>query len=130
MRDLPSTLEILSSQQADDPHEMQIDMVTRGEQDRLAAVLGWALRDFVQMRWTKDRVAADAAATVVAPESMDLPLGDIYAGQDFPLVAEWTQEGLRGKALWRWVLYREAPAHPPTENVVLWVRADQSLVAP
>ena len=130
LRSLPATLEILSSQQADDPHELEIDVVTEGEQHDLTPLLGWALRDFVQLRWVEDRVPADAAPAVVAPEALELPLGESYAGQDFPLIARWTPQGLSGKPLWRWLLYREATAAPPMESVVLWVRTDQAVVKP
>ena len=122
LRSLPSTLEILSSQRADDPHELEVDVVTEGEQDRLTALLGWALRDFVQLRWVEDGVPVDSAPAVVATESLELPLGESYAGQDFPLIAKWTPRGLSGKPLWRWLLYREATAAPPMESVVLWVK--------
>ncbi|MDH7487636.1 MAG: glycosyltransferase family 39 protein [Anaerolineae bacterium] len=122
MRSLPATLEILSSQRANDPHELAVDVVTAGEDDRLTPLLGWALRDFVRLRWVEKGVTADAAAVVVAPERLELPLGEGYAGQDFPLIARWTPQGLSGKPLWRWLLYREATAAPPMESVVLWVR--------
>ncbi len=122
LRSLPSTLEILSSQRADDPHELEVDVVTEGEQDRLTALLGWTLRDFVQLRWVEDGVPVDSASAVVATESLELPLGESYAGQDFPLIAKWTPQGLSGKLLWRWLLYREATAAPPMESVVLWVK--------
>ena len=125
MRSLPATLEVLSSLQADDPHEIPIDMVTVNEGDRLAPVLGWALRDFGQVRWVSDGILGAAATVVVATESQEVPVGDTYAGQDFPMIVEWNPLSLRGKALWRWLLYREAPAAPPAENVVLWVSTVQ-----
>lgn len=125
MRSLPATLEILSAQRANDPHELAVDVLTRGAGDRLTPLLGWALRDFVRLRWVEKSVTADAAAVVVAPEALELPLGESYAGQDFPLIAWWTPQGLSGKPLWRWLLYREATAAPPMESVVLWVRREQ-----
>ena len=125
MRSLPATLEVLSSLQADDPHEIPIDMVTVTEGDRLAPVLGWALRDFGQVRWVSDGILGAAAAAVVATESQEVPVGETYAGQDFPVIVVWNPLSLRGKALWRWLLYREAPAAPLAENVVLWVSTIQ-----
>jgi 4-amino-4-deoxy-L-arabinose transferase-like glycosyltransferase len=125
MRMLPATLEILSSQQADDPHEIPLDMVTESENDRLAPVLGWALRDFVHIRWVRDGILGSAAETVVAPESLEVPVGETYAGQDFAMIDRWSPQGLRGKALLRWLLYREAPAAPLADNAVLWVSTGQ-----
>jgi len=125
MRTLPGTLEVLSSLQADDPHEIPVDMVTESEGDRLAPVLGWALRDFGQVRWVSDGILGTAAGVVIATESLDVAVGETYAGQDFPIVVQWTPLSLRGKALYRWLLYREAPAAPPAENVVLWVSTGQ-----
>jgi uncharacterized protein (TIGR03663 family) len=122
MRRLPATLEILSAERVGDPHEMAVDIVTLGQQDQLTPMLGWALRDFAALRWTEERLPKEARAVVVAPEALELPLGDTYAGQDFPLVATWSPEDLRGRPLWRWLLYREGTAAPPSENVILWVR--------
>ncbi len=76
----------------------------------------------MQLRWVEDGVPVDSASAVVATESLELPLGESYAGQDFPLIAKWTPQGLNGKPLWRWLLYREATAAPPMESVVLWVK--------
>jgi hypothetical protein len=124
MRSLPESLEKLSSQEADDPHELIVNVVTEGEGERLTATLGWALREFRELRWTVGRIGAEDAPAVVSPAALDLPLGETYAGQDFPLVATWAPTGLSGKSWWRWLLYREATAAPPTEDVVLWVRTD------
>jgi len=121
MRSLPSTLEVLSSQRAGDPHELRVDVVV-DERNRLMPVLGWALRDFVRLRWVQEGMPPEPALAVIAPEPLELPLGEKYAGQVFPLIARWGPQGLKGKALWRWLLYREATAAPPMESVVLWVR--------
>jgi hypothetical protein len=130
MRSLPSTLETLSANQVGDPHALPVDVVTRPGSDELQPLLGWALREFSHLRWSDRHLPSDPHLAVVASESLDLPIGESYAGQDFPLVTEWSPRELADKSLWRWILFREAPAAPPASNAVLWVRATTELVTP
>jgi len=130
MRSLPMTLETLSANQVGDPHAMPIDVVTRPGSDELQPVLGWVLKEFSHLRWNDRHLPSDPHLAVVAPELLDLPIGESYAGQDFPLVTEWSPRELTDKSLWRWILFREAPAAPLASKAVLWVRATTELVTP
>jgi hypothetical protein len=63
-----------------------------------------------------------AAVTLAA---QDLPIGETFRGQGFPLHTYWSPWALRGQALVRWLLFNQASLPVVDQEVVLWVAGSQ-----
>ncbi len=50
--------------------------------------------------------------------------GGATSGQSFRLAQSWTPDGLRGRALWRWLLFGQFDALQGEQRAVLWVQAE------
>ncbi len=50
--------------------------------------------------------------------------GGAYSGQSFRLAQSWAPDGLRGRALWRWLLFGQFDALQGEQRAVLWMQAD------
>lgn len=84
-------------------------------------VVGWYLRDFGQKLVVEDLVTQPGTTAAVSLAAQDLPIGEIFRGQGFPLRTHWAPWGLGGKDLVRWLLFDEASEPVVDQEVVLWV---------
>ena len=66
-----------------------------------------------------------ASAAAVTLAAQDLPIGETFRGQGFPLRAHWLPWGLSGQKLVRWLLFTEGSEPAIDQEVVLWVTAGQ-----
>jgi hypothetical protein len=92
-----------------------------------SGALAWALRDFVNVRYTNSLSAAITAPIVITPgELMDPLLGSQYLGQRFNF--ELTRSPLPADLPARigYLLFRKIPI--TATQLVLWARADAQLV--
>jgi hypothetical protein len=64
-----------------------------------------------------------AAVTLARQE---LPIGEAYRGQGFPLRAHWLPWGLWGQRLVRWLLFTDANLPTVDQEVVLWVASSSN----
>jgi uncharacterized protein (TIGR03663 family) len=117
---LVERLEALSLQKAGAAHELPftLDAAT-------GPVVAWYLRDFGQqvvVEGLSDPPDTIAAVTLAA---QDLPIGETFRGQGFPLRTHWLPWGLRGQALVRWLLFNQGSLPVVDQEVVLWVVGSQ-----
>jgi predicted membrane-bound mannosyltransferase len=91
-----------------------------------AGIMGWLLRDFVNVQYIETAEAARAQPVALLPPSDSAPaLGGAYVGQTFVLTRTWSETALQGLDFLPWwtqgrVRTRPAPSFAP----VLWLRQD------
>ena len=67
------------------------------------------------------------AAPGDSPSARPSPTGSggATSGQSFRVAQSWAPDGLRGRALWRWLLFGQFDALQGEQRAVLWVQAEQ-----
>ncbi len=150
VRNLASNVHLLSAYRTGDANQMPVLVQMRGTPD---PVLGWYLRHLRNLRWVlapEVSSAVVAGAPLVITQGLDVNdqqlvdyMGSRYlvhgrwlpstlvaiqetapAGQVFPEQIEYAWRAwLRN--LFRWITYRKVQMIPPTEAVVLWVKAGE-----
>jgi uncharacterized protein (TIGR03663 family) len=88
---------------------------------RTGPVVEWYLRDFGQRQVVEELSGEPGTAAAVSLAAQDLPIGDTFRGQGFPLRTHWLPWGLRADALVNWLLFNEAGEPVIDQEVVLWV---------
>lgn len=89
--------------------------------------LQWQLRDYKWLTQVNSIVESPGTTAIITPastegEESDFGLGEAYIGQDFALDALWSPVGMQPKALIKWLIFREGPERPQSNQVVLWLR--------
>jgi len=112
IRNLVEALEDLSNQRERDRHSIGITLL--GENP----VLLWYLRGFPNIDLVS-AVTGHIATPVVVTSQEELPLPN-YRGQRFRLWSFWPSQGLGGRALLEWYLFREG-LPPLTHDIIMWV---------
>ncbi len=82
-------------------------------------LLRWYLRD---AKVTEVPGASENSRIIVALADAPLPLSDAYSGRSFRLAQSWTPVGLKGGALWRWLIFGHYGQPLQQERAVVWVR--------
>ena len=118
VRYLVTELETLSETRLNDIHALPVTV-----EAQTGPVVAWYLRNF-RKQTTVDSLAnqpappdTPAAVTLAAQE---LPIGETFRGQSFPLHAYWQPWGLDGRQWLRWFLFVEAPQPVVDREAVLW----------
>jgi hypothetical protein len=88
---------------------------------RTGPVVEWYLRDFGQRQVVEELSGEPGTTAAVSLASQDLPIGETFRGQGFPLRTHWLPWGLRGDSLVDWLLFNEAGEPVIDQEVVLWV---------
>ncbi len=112
IRNLVEALESLSNQRERDRHSIGITLL--GENPALF----WYLRAFPNTDLISTVTGHIITPVVITPQE-ELPLPN-YRGQRFRLWSFWPSQGLGGKALLEWYLYREG-LPPLTRDIIMWV---------
>ena len=112
IRNLVEALESLSNQRERDRHSIGITLL--GENPALL----WYLRGFPNTDFISTVTEHITTPVVITPQE-ELPLPN-YRGQRFRLWSFWPSQGLGGRALLEWYLYREG-LPPPTRDIIMWV---------
>lgn len=112
IRNLVEALESLSNQLERDRHSIGITLL--GE----TPALFWYLRVFPNTDLVSTVTGHITTPVVITPQE-ELPLPN-YRGQRFRLWSFWPSQGLGGRALWEWYLYREG-LPPLTRDIIMWV---------
>jgi len=60
-----------------------------------------------------------------SPRPSPAERGGATSGQSFRVAQSWAPDGLRGRALWRWLLFGQFDALQGEQRAVLWVQAEQ-----
>jgi hypothetical protein len=84
-------------------------------------VVAWYLRDFQNKTVAEGLSTPPETVAAVTLAAQDLPIGETFRGQGFPLRAHWQPWGLWGQPLIRWLLFNEASQPEVDQEVVLWV---------
>jgi len=112
IRNLVEALESLSNQRERDRHSIGITLL--GEDPALL----WYLRAFPNTDPISTITEHITTPVVITPQE-ELPLPN-YMGQRFRLWSSWPSQGLDGRALLKWYLYREGLA-PLIRDIIMWV---------
>jgi len=112
IRNLAEALESLSNQRERDRHSIGITLL--GENPALF----WYLRGFPNTDLISTITEHITTPVVITPQE-ELPLPN-YMGQRFRLWSFWPPQGLGGRALLEWYLYREGLV-PLTRDIIMWV---------
>lgn len=114
-------LEELSQSRSGDVHtlEVTVDAAT-------GPVVGWYLRDFTRLDIVEGLSGPPATGVAVTLATADLPIGEAFRGQGYPLRWHWLPWGLWGQDLMRWLLFGEGSLPTIDQEVVLWVSGTQS----
>jgi uncharacterized protein (TIGR03663 family) len=115
---LVERLEALSLQKAGDAHTLPftVDAAT-------GPVVAWYLRDFGQHTVVEGLSAPPDTIAAVTLAAQDLPIGETFRGQGFPLRTHWLPWDLWGQGLVRWLLFNEGSLPVVDQEVVLWISA-------
>lgn len=116
VRLLVKQLEKLSQAQVGDLHALPItvDVAT-------GPVVAWYVRDFEKQTTVDGLSAPPETVAALTPARQDLPIGETFRGQGFPLHSYWLPWGLWGQSLVRWLLFTEGSLPVVDQEVVLWV---------
>ncbi|NIV40224.1 MAG: hypothetical protein GWN58_65725 [Anaerolineae bacterium] len=87
-------------------------------------VVAWYLRDFGQQVVVEDLYAQPDTMAAVSLAAQDLPIGETFRGQSFPLRMQWLPWGLGGRDVVRWLLFAEVGQPSVEQEVVLWVMGE------
>ncbi len=127
-RELTTNLVRLASQRGGDIQDLQVALIAPpgGEP---SPVLRWLTRDAqvrqaggIAVEDTAGSVQGDAIYISLADDAP--PQAEGYSGRSYRIAQTWTPDGLRGKALWSWLLYGHVDALDGEQRAIVWVRAD------
>ena len=121
-------LERLASQRGGDLQDLPVVLITPpgGEASPL---LRWLTRD-AQVRQAGGIAVEDTPgggqgdAVFVSLAGDAPPQAEGYSGRSYRIAQTWTPDGLRGKALWSWLLYGHVDTLDGEQRAIVWVHAD------
>ncbi len=87
-------------------------------------VVAWYLRDLGQQVVVEDLYAQPGTMAAVSLAAQDLPIGETFRGQSFPLRMKWLPWGLGARDVVRWLLFTEVSQPSVEQEVVLWVMGE------
>jgi uncharacterized protein (TIGR03663 family) len=119
VRLLVERLEALSLDQSGDAHTLPITA-----EAATGPALAWYLRDFEALTVVESLSAPPDTMAALTLAAQDLPIGETFRGQGFPLRSRWLPWGLWGQDLVRWLLFGEGSLPVVDQEVVLWVMSE------
>jgi hypothetical protein len=120
VRLLVERLESLSREIQGDAHTLALTTDAK-----TGPVVAWYLRDFDRQIIVDDLDTPPNTLAAVTLAAQDLPIGETYRGQGFPLRTHWLPWGLWEQGLARWILFTEGSLPVVDQEVVLWVASDR-----
>jgi uncharacterized protein (TIGR03663 family) len=84
-------------------------------------VVAWYLREFERQSVVKGLADPPGTVAAITLAAQDLPIGETFRGQGFPLRAWWTPWGIGGQPMVRWLLFNAGYKPFVDQEVVLWV---------
>ncbi len=129
--ELRQALERLAAQRGTDLRDLPVAFLTAPGSET-PALLRWYARGAA----VRSPAAGDAglvwlgmdsdAAPGDSPSPQPSPTGrgGAYSGQSFRIAQAWSPDGLRGRNLWRWLLFGRFDAVQGEQRAVLWVAAE------
>jgi uncharacterized protein (TIGR03663 family) len=101
IRDLVSDLKNVSRWRANDS-----SLIKTAVDDSLGPLIGWYLRDFTNVRYTREAASAKEVQALVLPEGVKPRVGN-WQGQQYRVEQVWDGHGLAGADLIKWLLFHE-----------------------
>ena len=125
VRLLVERLESLSQEKSGDVHTLPftVDAAT-------GPVVAWYLRDFSRQSVVEDLSTPPDTVAAVTLAAQDLPIGETFRGQGFPLRSDWlpwsedSRWAVWGQPLVRWLLFTDGSLPAVDQEVVLWVAGE------
>jgi len=125
VRLLVERLESLSQEKSGDVHTLPftVDAAT-------GPVVAWYLRDFSRQSVVEDLSTPPDTVAAVTLAAQDLPIGETFRGQGFPLRSDWlpwsedSRWAVWGQPLVRWLLFADGSLSAVDQEVVLWVAGE------
>lgn len=119
VRTFVDELETLSTNQTSDAHTLPITV-----DSTTGPVIAWYVREFEQQTVVEDVSTSPGSVAVVTLARRDLPIGETYRGQSFPLQVHGSPWGLWRQRLVRWLLFNEGYEPVVDTEVILWVASE------
>jgi len=119
VRALVAHLEALSLEKSGDAHTLPLTVAAD-----TGPVVAWYLRDFTEQTVVESLDAPPDTVAAVTLAAQDLPIGETFRGQGYPLRTRWLPWGLWGQSLVRWLLFTEGDLPVVDREVVLWVNGE------
>jgi hypothetical protein len=129
--ELRLALERLAMQRGTDLRDLPVAFLT-APGNETPALLRWYARGAVLQSpaaGDPDRVWLGMDSDVApsdspSPQPSPTGRGGVFSGQSFRLAQSWSPDGLRGRALWRWLLFGQFDALQGQQRAVMWVQAE------
>jgi len=92
--------------------------------------VAWYLRDFTHQSVLEDLSTPPDTAAAVTLAAQDLPIGETFRGQGFPLRMDWlpwledSRWAVWRQQLVRWLLFTDGSLPAVDQEVVLWVAGE------
>ncbi len=112
-------VEKLSWDQAGDVHTLPITVSAD-----TGPVVAWYLRDWKNLSFVQSLAEPPDTVAAVTLAAQDLPIGETFRGQGYPLRTHWLPWGMWGQDLIRWLLFTEGTLPIVDQKVVLWVASE------
>jgi len=119
MHTLVHDLQVLSAQKTTNPYLLNLVVLDGSPSD---AVLKWYLRDMPNAHFVAGLDASSAPQALITVGLKPPALSGSYSGERFTLLQTWSLEGRPTADILKWIIYRNAEAPKPTQQVVLWVK--------
>ena len=116
---LPAYLERLSAQRGGDLRDLDVAVLVQPGNEP-PAMLRWYLRG-ADVRQVAGAGDANRETVLVGLWDGQLLADGGYSGKSFRLAQHWTPQGLRGEALWRWLLYGHFDQIQGEERAIVWL---------
>jgi len=116
VRAFVAEMEALSEEEAGDAHTLvvTVDAAT-------GPVVSWYLREFEQQKVVEGLLAPPDTVAAVTLARQDLPIGETFRGQGFPLRTFWLPWGMDARQTVRWLLFEGGSLPTVDQEVVVWV---------
>ncbi len=116
VRDFVDHLEALSLASSGDAHTLSFTLDASTD-----PVVAWYLRGFKNALVVEGLPTPPETIAIVTLAAQDLPIGEAFRGQGYPLRTHWLPWGLWGQGFVRWLLFNEGDLPVVDQEVVLWV---------
>ena len=130
--ELRLALERLAMQRGTDLRDLPIAFLT-APGNETPALLRWYARsaqlqspavgdpDLLWLGMDGDMAPSDSPSPQPSPQGR----GGVFSGRSFRVAQSWSPDVLRGRALWRWLLFGQFDTLQGDQRAVLWVQAEQ-----
>lgn len=123
---LRQTLVELARRETEGFPQLEIVVVTDGQNIQDDQMVAWLLRDFENAQFVADAPVTQSNQVLLLPQAEEAPeLRGNYVGQSFTLARTWDLDQITLRSAPTWWFQRQTQASAqPAQEVVLWLRQD------